>query len=151
MQHIYDNGGRAEAGYKGKTGDCTIRAIAIATGLPYQVIYDQVNLVAKRERPRRGRKRSDSRTGVHGRTTKKYLENLGWRWIATMGIGTGCRVHLREDELPSGRLIVRLSRHFTAVIDGVIHDTFNPDRGGTRCVYGYFVAPETNNPQTRSE
>jgi hypothetical protein len=25
-----------------------------------------------------------------------------------------------------------------AVIDGVIHDTHNPDRDGNRCVYGYY-------------
>jgi hypothetical protein len=25
------------------------------------------------------------------------------------------------------------------VIDGVIHDTFDPSRGGTRCVYGYWI------------
>lgn len=55
-----------------------------------------------------------------------------------MGIGTGCRVHLRPDELPRGRLVVKLSRHITAVIDGVVYDTHDPTRGGTRCVYGYY-------------
>ena len=55
-----------------------------------------------------------------------------------MKIGSGCRVHLRERELPSGRLIVSVSRHMVAVIDGVIHDTHDPSRGGTRCVYGYW-------------
>ena len=55
-----------------------------------------------------------------------------------MQVGSGCRVHLRREELPKGRLVVRLSRHLTAVIDGVIHDIYNPDRRGTRCVYGYF-------------
>ena len=55
-----------------------------------------------------------------------------------MFIGSGCKVHLRNDELPAGRLIVCLSRHYTAVIDGVIHDTHDPSRGGTRCVYGYW-------------
>ncbi|MBI9051870.1 MAG: hypothetical protein JEZ00_20815 [Anaerolineaceae bacterium] len=58
-----------------------------------------------------------------------------------MMIGKGCQVHLSENELPSGKLIVRLSKHMTAVIDGVIHDTHNPDRNGTRCVYGYFYLP----------
>ena len=24
------------------------------------------------------------------------------------------------------------------MIDGVIHDTYDPTRGGTRCVYGYW-------------
>jgi hypothetical protein len=48
-------------------------------------------------------------------------------------------VHLRADELPSGTLIVKVSKHLSAVIDGVIQDTHNPSRGGTRCVYGYYI------------
>ena len=44
-------------------------------------------------------------------------------------------MHLKAAELPAGRLIVRCSKHTTAVIDGIIHDT-----NGTRCVYGYFTA-----------
>jgi hypothetical protein len=55
-----------------------------------------------------------------------------------MQIGSGCKVHLRADELPNGRLVVHTSRHSTAVIDGVIHDTYDPSRGGNRCVYGYW-------------
>lgn len=27
-----------------------------------------------------------------------------------------------------------------AVVDGVLHDTFDCSRGGTRCVYGYYAA-----------
>ena len=30
--YAFDDGGRAPAGYKGTTGDCVCRAIAIATG-----------------------------------------------------------------------------------------------------------------------
>jgi hypothetical protein len=63
-----------------------------------------------------------------------------------MKIGSGCRVHLRERELPSGRLIVSVSRHMVAVIDGVIHDTHDPSRGGTRCVYGYWREAEPPSP-----
>lgn len=32
MTFVYDDGGRSAAGFKGKTGDCVTRAIAIATG-----------------------------------------------------------------------------------------------------------------------
>jgi hypothetical protein len=56
-----------------------------------------------------------------------------------MGIGTGCKVHLRDGELPMGRLIVKVSKHVVAVIDGVINDTHDPSRNGTRCVYGYYT------------
>ena len=33
--YTYDDGGRADAGFKGDTGDCAVRAIAILTGIPY--------------------------------------------------------------------------------------------------------------------
>jgi hypothetical protein len=73
----------------------------------------------------------------------RYLVDHGWTWTPTMKIGQGCTVHLRAEELPSGRLIVRVSRHMCAVIDGVIHDTHDPSREGTRCVYGYWSHPTT--------
>jgi hypothetical protein len=37
---IFDDGGREAAGYKGFAGDCTVRAIAIATEKPYKEVYD---------------------------------------------------------------------------------------------------------------
>jgi hypothetical protein len=53
---------------------------------------------------------------------------LGFEWVPTMTIGSGCIVHLWQDELPMGRLVVMVSRHTTAVIDGVIRDTYDPSR-----------------------
>lgn len=137
MKVVYTDGGRAAAGYKGSAGDCVTRSIAIATGRPYQEVYDALNTVARAERPRRG-KRSSSRDGVKKQTFKKYLEGLGWKWHPTMTIGSGCKVHLKAEELPTGRLIVSVSRHLVAVIDHVVYDTHDPQRNGTRCVYGYF-------------
>ena len=139
MPWKYHDGGRSEAGYRGKTGDCVVRAIAIATGKSYQEVYDALNAVAVSERTgKRMRGKSNSRTGVHRVTYQQYLESLGWKWTPTMRVGRGCEVHLRADELPRGRIIVRLSRHLCAVIDGTIYDTSDPSRRGTRCVYGYF-------------
>lgn len=138
----YDDGGRAAAGYKGTTGDCVVRAIAIAAELPYQQVYDLVNEESSRERGRvrRGKiKKSSAREGVFTPTTRRVLERLGWKWVPLMGIGTGCKVHLNADELPSGRIICKVSRHVCAVIDGVIHDTHDPSRDGMRCVYGYYI------------
>lgn len=138
MSWIYHDGGRAEAGYKGKTGDCVTRAISIATGVPYDKVYSDINLIAENERPRGRKKRSSARTGVQKPTIRRFLESIGWKWTATMKIGSGCKVHLREDELPSGTLIVSVSGHLTVVKDGVIYDTHDPSRNGTRCVYGYW-------------
>jgi hypothetical protein len=141
MRFAHDDGGRAAAGFRGTTGDCVCRAIAIATRRDYREVYDALNALAAEERPgRRPRwRRSSSRTGVSMATARRYLGPLGWRWVPTMGIGTGCKVHLEADELPAGRLIVRISRHVVAVIDGVIHDIHDPYCDGTRCVYGYFT------------
>lgn len=135
---VYDDGGRESAGYVGSTGDCVVRAIAIATGIRYQVVYDTLNELSQLERPRKRRRRSSSRNGVRRSTIQKYLRSIGWTWVPIMAIGSGCKVHLRADELPSGRIIVSLSKHISAVIDGVVHDTHDPSRDGTRCVYGYW-------------
>lgn len=135
----YDDGGRIAAGFRGDAGDCVTRAIAIASGLPYQEVYDALNEYAKRERRgKRKRNISNSRTGVHTPTARRYLADLGAEWTPTMQIGSGCRVHVRADELPPGRLVLNLSRHFAAVIEGILHDTHDCSRGGTRCVYGYW-------------
>jgi hypothetical protein len=139
MDFVFHDGGRAAAGYKGSVGDCVTRAIAIATGKPYQEVYDALNQLAQAERlGKRKRKCSSSRTGVFRATYQRYLESLGWRWTCTMSIGSGCQVHLRASELPAGPLLVKVSRHLTAVIDGVLYDTHNCSRGGTRCAYGFF-------------
>jgi hypothetical protein len=82
--------------------------------------------------------KSSSRNGVYRACYEKLLTSLGWKFTPTMQIGSGCRVHLREDELPGGRLVVVLSKHLVAVIDGVLYDNHDPSRRGTRCVYGYY-------------
>lgn len=139
MSYQYNDGGREAAGYKGRAGDCVVRAIAIAAKRPYKEVYDSINLLGKSERTgKRKRGKSSARNGVYKQTIKRYLESMGWRWTPTMAIGSGCTVHLRADELPTGRLIVSVSRHTVAVIDGVIHDTHDSSRGGMRCVYGYW-------------
>src|SRR3990172_460193 len=108
MNWVYKDGGRALAGYKGEVCDCVTRAIAIATGIPYKKVYRDINRLAKNERTGKWKKsKSNARLGVYPYTWKKYLKLLGWKWTATMGIGTGCKVHLKMDELPLGIIIVR--------------------------------------------
>jgi hypothetical protein len=141
MKFVFNDGGRAVAGYKGKAGDCCVRAFAIATGRSYQEVYDLVNKLSGKERQgSRKRGMSNARTGVHKATAHKvaYELNRFVRWVPCMAIGSGAKVHTREDELPKGRIVVSLSKHYAAVIDGVLHDTYEDNRGGTRCVYGYW-------------
>jgi hypothetical protein len=146
MKFVFNDGGRAAAGYRGTTSDCVCRAVAIATGKPYQEVYDELNALAASERTgKRKRGKSSARAGVYKQTMRFYLvETLGWTWVPTMKIGSGCQVHLRAEELPGGRLIPEVSKHVVAVIDGTIHDIHEPSRDGTRCVYGYYQKPNAD-------
>lgn len=144
MTWQYDDGGREAAGYKGTTGDCVTRAIAIACELPYQEVYDALNIARQNpEKASPGTRRklmnSSARTGIFRRTSQQFLEDIGWKWVPTMQVGSGCQVHLKADELPDGRIICKVSKHLVAVIEGVIHDTHDCSRGGTRCVYGIYM------------
>jgi hypothetical protein len=155
MKFVNNDGGRHDAGYKGETRDCVTRAIAIVTGKPYQEVYDAMNALSKaeklgcrKEKSMYGTKYvkvSAARTGVVKKVYDKYLKELGYIWIPTMKIGIGCKVHLKKEELPSGKIIARLSRHLVAVIDGVLNDTYDCSRNGTRCVYGYYKLNISNN------
>lgn len=144
---MLNDGGRAVAGFKGGAGDCVVRAIAIAAQLPYLQVYEDLrsaNLAYADNRNdklarRLNAKGSSPRNGNHRNVFHRYILSHGFEWFPTMSIGAGCQVHLRADELPRGTLIVKVSKHLTTIIDGVIQDTHNPSRGGSRCVYGYYI------------
>jgi hypothetical protein len=122
-QFRYDDGGRAAAGYLGKTGDCVTRAIAIATGKSYDEVYRAINKRAGKP---------IARKGVGREVYEPYLAELGWKWVPTMRVGQGCTTHLNAQVLPLGRLIVRVSKHMVAMLDGVVHDSYNSTIGGQR-------------------
>lgn len=144
---VRNDGGREAAGFKGRAGDCVVRSIAIAAQLPYIQVYEdlrQASACYALERDNRvsrhlARKGSSPRNGNHRNVFHEYILQQGFEWVPTMKVGAGCRVHLRPDELPAGTLIVKVSKHLTTVIDGVLYDTHNPSRNGTRCVYGYYL------------
>lgn len=147
MSFVLDDGGRRDAGFTNKrtAGDCVPRAVAIASGRPYAEVYAALaEGMESQRRTKRSGKTTGKRSASNGVTTgrkwfKDYMVGLGFKWVPTMQIGEGCTVHLKADELPAGRLVVSVSKHYTAMLDGVIHDAYDPSRGGTRCVYGYWI------------
>jgi|SRR3990167_351141 len=147
MQFKYSDGGRKDSGFSGyKKSDCVVRAIAIASGKPYKEVYESLEQrnqeyadngwgrVAKALR----KKGSAPSRGNFKKIYHEYIQSIGFEWISCMGIGTGCKVHLKASELPMGNLIARVSKHLVAIIDGVMHDTHDCSRAETRCVYGYY-------------
>jgi len=154
MKHQYNDGGRKAAGFKGLTGDCVARSVAIASGLPYAEVYAALAKgTGNQPAGKRGKRSATASKGISvtRKWFKDYMASIGFVWTPTMGIGTGCKVHLHDGELPMGNLVVSVSKHYTSVIDGVIHDTWDPQRetywassDGTRhvsrrCVYGYWA------------
>ena len=150
LSYVFDDGGRAAAGYKGRAGDCVARAIAISSDRPYSEVYAALAAGMGAQR------KSNGATARNGITTghkwfKNYMASIGFWWTPTMKVGEGCKTHLLKGELPPGRLVVAVSKHYTAVIDGVIHDTHDPTRAtiwneagkpprmSHRCVYGYWT------------
>lgn len=129
MKHVYADGGRSKYFKAKDVGDCAVRAIANATGKDYLEVYNAMKAL-------NGGK--SCRNGTPKKIDKKYLTSLGWKWHPTMQIGQGCRVHLWDDELPDGVLVVQTAHHLTCVKDGVLYDTWDCS-APTRCVYGYWT------------
>ena len=68
----FNDGGRADAGYKGTTGDCVTRAIAIAAELPYKEVYNRLaEGNAKQRITKKSRKSAGQRTASKGITVQK--------------------------------------------------------------------------------
>jgi hypothetical protein len=149
MKFVYNDGGREAAGFKGSAGDCVTRSVAIASGLPYKEVYARMaegtgNQRATSRTPKRGK---SARNGINVRRKwfRDYMAELGFVWTPTMFVGQGCTTHLHDGELPNGRLVVSVSKHYTAVIDGVVHDLFDPQRDA------HVVDFNTNRPLKRGE
>lgn len=140
MKFVVHDGGRKKAGYKGKTGDCFVRATAITTKKPYQEIYDAVIELGKKERIGKNKtKRSHPRTGVYRTCAHKYLLANGFEWIPA---------RIKITDVPLGIIIVNLRKHYAAVINGVLYDTWNCSKHGEAFVYGYWIKkPEVVQPK----
>jgi len=130
MAYIYNDGGRADAGFKGQAGDCGARAMAIALDLTYKLAYDELAQANKDA----GYAKS-ARNGIHKDVFSKVLEAQGWVWHPAPKF-TGRKAY--ASDMPEGTVIVRMAKHYACVIDGVPHDTFDCSH---KMVYGYWAKP----------
>ena len=143
------DGGRGDAGFASdQAGDCVARAWAIVLGLPYRRVYDELAERQQQFFARKAKRRSkyqevyarkaatkSANRGVHRDVIHQFAADHGFTWVPTMWVGTGTTVHVRPDELPSGRLVLNLSKHVAAFVDGRLFDNHDSARGGTRAVY----------------
>ena len=59
MDFVYSDGGRAAEGFKGKAGDCVVRAIAIATEQRYVAVYEALSEGCRRQSAARRKDRRE--------------------------------------------------------------------------------------------
>ena len=132
MTFIYNDGGRKAAGYKGKTGDCVVRAVAIATKQDYRTVYRDCARINEAE----GGKRS-GRNGinVYGEAFAEYMKRLGWIFVdARKGKSRMNCDQLSELACKEHRDFIAwvtpmgIRSHYVAVIDGVFNDTWDSSR-----------------------
>lgn len=128
QSYIHNDGGRAKSGRKGTTGDCGVRAMAIALGIEYDAAYKELAQANKDN----GRAKS-MRSGIYKEAFGDVLARYGWVWHpAPKFDGRKARC----SDMPSGTVIARQSRHFVAVIDGTPCDIFDSSE---KMVYGYWA------------
>ena len=145
---VYNDGGRSNY-FSGKhAGDCVTRAVAIASGIDYLKVY---NVIARgnSKDPKKNRHRGEksARNGVRTRSKwfRKQMQDWGWVFKECK---TYENITLGSSKIPKGNIICWVDRHYVAVIDGVVNDTFNPDetkkirlrnKDGKLLVKGYWV------------
>lgn len=122
----YNDGGRSKY-FKGNAADCGPRAMAIALQLDYKQCYDEL----ADENKKAGGKRT-AREGLYRSVYETVLYRHGWTWHKAPVI-EGRKA--KYFDMPQGRVIVRMARHYSAVINGVVHDTWDCRE---KMVYGYW-------------
>lgn len=132
MKFEFNDGGRSKYFKASNVGDCCVRAICNATNKDYKEVYDALKKLNEGV---------SCRNGTPKDVWKTYIEKeLGWKKISCSGIGVKKKVHLNENELPKkGTYLVQVSKHLTCVKDGVLIDTYDCSRNGTRMVYCYWT------------
>lgn len=128
MTYKFNDGGRANAGYKGTAGDCVVRAIVIATDSDYQEMYNRMAFGMKE----RGGEKS-ARNGVHKDIYEAILKEFGFVWQSAPKFeGRKARTY----DMPKGNVVARQAHHLVAVVDGVANDIFDSTN---KMVYGYWM------------
>lgn len=133
---IWHDGGRAGAGFVGTTGDCVVRALAIATGKNYRDVYDRI-FDASGKTPR---------DGVVTTITDEILTAEGFTRV-DLPLPLS---FIAVEHLIDGVAVLRFkgayehSRgHVCTVVNGTIYDTWDATRDDRYRIDQIWKAPAT--------
>lgn len=133
LEYTFNDGGRAEAGYVGDTGDCVVRAIAIAEQRDYEQVRREL-MEYNRKYASTSRSRIAKKIQKRGATTRrgnwdvvyrKMLADHGWVRHSKIRVGDPARCYMVKSDIPPGRVILKVRKHVVACVDHVINDTFD--------------------------
>ena len=131
MEYIYNDGGRSKY-FKGKARDCVCRAISIASNRDYKEVYDSLKKTLGT--PRNG-------GFIKNKAFENWMVANGFVCAGCSGIGVKASVHFIEGELPKGRLVCSVAKHYVAVVDNKVYDTWDSRYNSfneVRRIYGYW-------------
>ena len=118
MRFKKSDGGRKDAGYRGRGGDCVTRAIAIATGTPYLCVRKALTEMV---REGTGGIERGVANGCPTPVAHTYLTAMGWEAVPTPEA-------FYLNELPRcGKFIACMTtrRHWAAVINDTLVDSWD--------------------------
>jgi hypothetical protein len=127
---VQTDAGRSKSLRPRQANDCTVRALALAVEVPYDVAYDEL--------ARRGRK-SHRRTHFPNQARDDEAFGVQLRWIPFSAVKGQPRMtpeaFCRSEEFRYGTWILKMAKHVATVKDGALHDL---EPNGGRCVYGVW-------------
>lgn len=128
-QFVMDDSGRSASKRPKQDNDCTVRALAKACALDYDVAYEKLQAAG-----RICNRGFDFKKWA--KTNKVYERSFTWKALQAVKGQPRMTLAKFAEEYDDGYYIARLSKHVVAVCNGVVYDTFEnrPDR----CVYGYW-------------
>lgn len=100
---------------KDLVNDCSIRATAIFLDLPYHEVRDDLFEIAKE---RFNMPNADA-------VVYEYLERKGFKWNSTIYKSGKKKFRVGEFPVNTGRVMIRVSKHWTTIVDQVVHDTWD--------------------------
>ena len=126
LGYEYDDGGRRDAGYKGDTGDCVVRAIAIASGAPYQDVYDAMAQAMCRHGYRAsGNAYGQGKRHSRGQRPARQVQTdvMAEYGFEKVKLPKGPKPTYEEAHARYGDCIVSTTKHVCALVGGALRDT----------------------------
>lgn len=112
---------------KSKKGDCVIRAFALSAGIDWLQAFDLLV-----ENARQTYNAMNDNINVHQTLLKygyEYTPAKAEKGKKRLDVATFCKKN------PKGRFVLVVANHHTAVVDGIIRDTWNTSKC---CVYRIY-------------